>query len=61
VRELQPSIGGGQVAEIKGSCELGGSQGESPKIGCSKSQVAKLRGARTSVGSEPTGAVRSLM
>jgi hypothetical protein len=39
------------VAEIKGSRELGGSQGESPKIGCSKSRVAKSRGARTVVGS----------
>jgi hypothetical protein len=29
-------IGGGQVAEIKGSRELEGSQSESPKIGCSK-------------------------
>jgi hypothetical protein len=48
------------VAEIKGSRELGGSQGESPKIGCSKSRVAKSRGARTAVGSEPTGAIGSL-
>jgi hypothetical protein len=30
-RESQPSIGGGQVVEIKGSHELGGSPGESPK------------------------------
>jgi hypothetical protein len=39
------------VAEIKGSRELGGSQGESPKLGCSKSRVAKSRGARIAVGS----------
>jgi hypothetical protein len=38
------------VEEIKGSRELGGSQGESPKIGCSKSRVIKSR-ARTTVGS----------
>jgi hypothetical protein len=31
------------VAEIKGSRELGGSQGESPKVGCSKSRVVKWR------------------
>jgi hypothetical protein len=31
------------VAEIKGSHELGGSQGESPKVGCSKSRVVKWR------------------
>jgi hypothetical protein len=29
------------VAEIQGSRELGGSQGKSPKVGCSKSRVAK--------------------
>jgi hypothetical protein len=40
------------VAEIKGSHELGGSQGESPNIGCSKSRVAKSRGARIDIGSE---------
>jgi hypothetical protein len=37
--------------KINGSRELGGSQGESPKIGCSKSRVGKSRGARTTVGS----------
>jgi hypothetical protein len=31
------------VAEIQGSRELGGSQGKSPKVGCSKSRVAKSR------------------
>jgi hypothetical protein len=31
------------VAEIQGSRELGGSQGKSPKVGCSKSRVAKPR------------------
>jgi hypothetical protein len=31
------------VAEIKGSCELRGLQGESPKVGCSKSRVVKWR------------------
>jgi hypothetical protein len=39
------------VAEIKGSRELGGSQGKSPRVGCSKSRVAKSRGAETVVGS----------
>jgi hypothetical protein len=32
------------VAEIKESHELGGLQGKSPKVGCSKSRVAKSRG-----------------
>jgi hypothetical protein len=50
-KESKPSTGGGQVAEIKGSRKLGGSQGESPKIGCSKSRVVKSRGARTAIGS----------
>jgi hypothetical protein len=36
------------VAEIKGSRELGGSQGESPGVGCSKSRVAKSRGEKDS-------------
>jgi hypothetical protein len=31
------------VTEIQGSRELGGSQGKSPKFGCSKSRVARLR------------------
>ena len=31
------------MAEIQGSHELGGSQGKSPKVGCSKSRVAKPR------------------
>jgi hypothetical protein len=31
------------VAKIEGSRELGGSQGRSPKVGCSKSLVAKPR------------------
>jgi hypothetical protein len=31
------------VAEIQESRELGGSQGKSPKVGCSKSRVAKCR------------------
>jgi hypothetical protein len=31
------------VAETQGSRELGGSQGKSPKVGCSKSRVAKPR------------------
>jgi hypothetical protein len=61
VRESQLSIGGGQLAEITRSCKLGGLQGERPKIGCSKSGVAKSRGARTTVGSEPKGAIGSLM
>jgi hypothetical protein len=38
------------VVEIKGSHELGGSEGESPKIGRSKSRVVKSRGAGTTVG-----------
>jgi hypothetical protein len=41
------SILGGQVAEIQGSREGGrdrrNSQGKSPKVGCSKSRVAKCR------------------
>jgi hypothetical protein len=39
------------VAEIKESRELGGSQGKSPKVGCSKSRVAKSRGVETTIGS----------
>jgi hypothetical protein len=31
------------VAEIRGSRELGGSPGESPKFGCLKSREAKSR------------------
>jgi hypothetical protein len=31
------------VAEIQGSRELGGSRGRSPKVGCFKSRVARLR------------------
>jgi hypothetical protein len=31
------------VADIQGSHELGGSQGKSPKVGCSNSGVAKPR------------------
>ena len=31
------------MVEIQGSRELGGSQGKSPKVGCSKSRVAKPR------------------
>jgi hypothetical protein len=42
-RGSEPSIRGGQVAEIQGSRELGGSRGRSPKVGCSKSRVAKPR------------------
>jgi hypothetical protein len=42
-RGSEPSIRGGQVAEIQGSRELGGSRGRSPKVGRSKSRVAKLR------------------
>jgi hypothetical protein len=41
-RESQLSIVGGQVAEIKGSRELGSSQGESPRVGCSKSRSHKI-------------------
>jgi hypothetical protein len=37
------------VAEIKGSHELRGSQGERPGVGCSKSRVAKSRGARITI------------
>jgi hypothetical protein len=33
------------------SRELGSSQGESPRVGCSKSRVTKSRGARIAVGS----------
>jgi hypothetical protein len=36
-------LGGGQVAEIYGSYELEGSQGESPRIECSKSREVKSR------------------
>jgi hypothetical protein len=39
----EPSIRGGQVAEIQGTRELGGSRDGSPKVGCSKSRVAKSR------------------
>jgi hypothetical protein len=39
------------VAEIEGSCELGGSPGESPGVGCSMLRVAKSRGVKTVVGS----------
>jgi hypothetical protein len=40
------------VAEIKGSRELGGSQGKSPRVGCSKSrEVVKSRGVKTTVRS----------
>ena len=39
------------MAEIKGSGELGGSQGKSPKVGCSKSRVAKSRGEEKTIGS----------
>jgi hypothetical protein len=39
------------VAEIKGSRELRGSQGKSPKVGCSKSRVVKSRGVETVIGS----------
>jgi hypothetical protein len=39
------------VAEIDRSHELGGSQGESPGVGCSKSRVVKWRGERITVGS----------
>jgi hypothetical protein len=31
------------VAEIQGTRELGGSRGRSPKVGCSKSRMAKPR------------------
>jgi hypothetical protein len=31
------------VAEIQGSCELRGSRGRIPKVGCSKLQMAKPR------------------
>jgi hypothetical protein len=37
----EPSIWGGQVAEIYRSCELGGSRGESPKVGYSRLRKAK--------------------
>jgi hypothetical protein len=30
------------VAEIRGSHELGGSQGESPRVGCSESQSCEI-------------------
>jgi hypothetical protein len=42
VKRSGPSIGGGQVEEIKGSHEIGGSQSESPKVGCSKSRSCKI-------------------
>jgi hypothetical protein len=42
-RGSEPSIRGGQVAEILRSRELGGSLGRSPKIGGSKSRVMKPR------------------
>jgi hypothetical protein len=40
-RGLEPSIQGGQVAEIQGSRELGGSQGKGPSIWYSKSRDAR--------------------
>jgi hypothetical protein len=44
------------VSEIRGSCELGGSLGESPKFGCSGLQEAKSR----SVESQHEGHVAKL-
>jgi hypothetical protein len=42
-RGSEPSIRGGQVAEIRRSRELDGSPDRSPKIGGSKSRVARPR------------------
>jgi hypothetical protein len=42
-RGSEPSIREGQVAEIQGSRYLGGSRGKSPKVGRSKSRVARPR------------------
>jgi hypothetical protein len=53
VRESQPSIRGGQVAAIAesvkcrrdpgfGSRKLGSSQGEGPRVGCSKSRSREI-------------------
>jgi hypothetical protein len=39
------------VAEIKGSRELGGSQGESPRVGCSKSRSCEIMRSETTIGS----------
>jgi hypothetical protein len=36
------------VAEIKGSREIGGSQGESPKVGCSKSRSCEITRSKDS-------------